>query len=248
MINHRGLHFDPEAWDQPEQFKPGQLDLFVQGARHTRPEGHFKVWATNQLFFQGLLPPTHLAVTGLPLIQFICIGLGIIHQKPCWQSRKLMITLTPIFLILLFFNTTERFLNDNGQLLAKLPESFLPFGCGRRVCLGEEFAKKELFLIFTWLFSRYTFYKVPGKEAADSLMKPTEASGFVHQPFDEIEVCVKKRFETVEQCDGNLTCFFFLLGATFEELKLKALDTLGYCQRPVFSLDLSQYLCKITNL
>ncbi|XP_033627066.1 steroid 17-alpha-hydroxylase/17,20 lyase-like isoform X1 [Asterias rubens] len=114
MINHRGLHFDPEAWDQPEQFKP------------------------------------------------------------------------------------ERFLNDNGQLLAKLPESFLPFGCGRRVCLGEDFAKKELFLIFTWLFSRYTFYKVPGKEAADSLMKPTEASGFVHQPFDEIEVCVKKRFETVE--------------------------------------------------
>ena len=25
----------------------------MQVARHTRPEGHFKVWATNQLFFPG---------------------------------------------------------------------------------------------------------------------------------------------------------------------------------------------------
>ncbi|XP_071808271.1 steroid 17-alpha-hydroxylase/17,20 lyase-like [Asterias amurensis] len=110
MINHIGLHFDPEKWDQPEQFKP------------------------------------------------------------------------------------ERFLNENGQLPDKLPENFLPFGLGRRVCLGEDFAKKELFLIFTWLFGRYTFYKVPGKEE-ESLMKLTTVSGFVHQPLDGMEVCVKKRYE-----------------------------------------------------
>ncbi len=110
MINHIGIHFDPDEWEQPEQFKP------------------------------------------------------------------------------------ERFLNENGQLLDKLPESFLPFSCGRRVCLGEDFAKKELFLIFTWLCGRYTFYKVPGKEE-ESLMKLTDISGFTHQLIDEIEVCVKKRFE-----------------------------------------------------
>lgn len=96
--------------------------------------------------------------------------------------------------ILFLFYSTERFLNENGQLPDKLPENFLPFGLGRRVCLGEDFAKKELFLIFTWLFGRYTFYKVPGKEE-ESLMKLTTVSGFVHQPLDGMEVCVKKRYE-----------------------------------------------------
>ncbi|XP_022081139.1 steroid 17-alpha-hydroxylase/17,20 lyase-like isoform X2 [Acanthaster planci] len=87
----------------------------------------------------------------------------------------------------------ERFLNDNGQLPAKPPENLLPFGCGRRVCLGEDFAKKEIFLLFTWLCSRYTFYKVPGN-MSESLLKLNRALGFAHQPLDDAEVCVKKRF------------------------------------------------------
>ncbi|XP_022082868.1 steroid 17-alpha-hydroxylase/17,20 lyase-like isoform X4 [Acanthaster planci] len=86
----------------------------------------------------------------------------------------------------------ERFLNDNGQLPARLPESLLPFSTGRRVCLGEDFAKKEVFLLFTWLFSRYTFYKVPGKEK-ETVLKLNDALGFAHQPLDDIEVCVKTR-------------------------------------------------------
>ncbi|XP_022083647.1 cytochrome P450 2U1-like [Acanthaster planci] len=87
----------------------------------------------------------------------------------------------------------ERFLNDNGQLLAKLPESPLPFSTGRRVCLGEDFAKKEVFLLFTWLFGRYTFYKVPGKEK-ETVLKLNEELVLAHQPCDDIEVCVKRRF------------------------------------------------------
>ena len=39
----------------------------MQVLSHTRPEGHFKVWAANQLFFFGLLPPTPRAETGLPV-------------------------------------------------------------------------------------------------------------------------------------------------------------------------------------
>ncbi|XP_038061784.1 cytochrome P450 2U1-like isoform X2 [Patiria miniata] len=87
----------------------------------------------------------------------------------------------------------EHFLDDNGQLLKKLPESFLPFSTGRRVCLGEDFAKKEIFLLFTWLFGRYTFYKVPGKES-DSLLTLNKVAALTHQPVDEMEVCVKKRY------------------------------------------------------
>ncbi|XP_038061785.1 cytochrome P450 2U1-like [Patiria miniata] len=87
----------------------------------------------------------------------------------------------------------ERFLDDNGQLLKKLPESFLPFSTGRRVCLGEDFAKKEVFLLFTWLFGRYAFYKVPGKES-ESLLTINKVAALTHQPVDEMEVCVKKRY------------------------------------------------------
>ena len=92
-----------------------------------------------------------------------------------------------------YYSRLERFLNDSGQLPAKPPESLLPFSAGRRVCLGEDFAKKEVFLLFTWLFGRYTFYKVPGKEK-ETVLRLNEALRLGHQPCDDIEICVKKCF------------------------------------------------------
>ncbi|KAM9477787.1 cytochrome P450 2U1 [Clarias gariepinus] len=52
------------------------------------------------------------------------------------------------------FNPT-RFLDEQGQLLRK--ECFIPFGIGRRVCMGEQLAKMELFLMFSSLMQAYTF-------------------------------------------------------------------------------------------
>ncbi|MCI4376103.1 hypothetical protein PGIGA_G00184380 [Pangasianodon gigas] len=49
----------------------------------------------------------------------------------------------------------SRFLDEQGQLLRK--EYFIPFGIGRRVCMGEQLAKMELFLIFTSLMQAFTF-------------------------------------------------------------------------------------------
>ncbi|KAL6110779.1 cyp2u1 [Pungitius sinensis] len=48
-----------------------------------------------------------------------------------------------------------RFLNEEGQLLRK--EYFIPFGIGRRVCMGEQLAKMELFLTVTSLLQAFRF-------------------------------------------------------------------------------------------
>lgn len=48
-----------------------------------------------------------------------------------------------------------RFLDQDGKLLRK--ECFMPFGIGRRVCMGEQLAKMELFLMVTSLLQAFTF-------------------------------------------------------------------------------------------
>ncbi|XP_029290208.1 LOW QUALITY PROTEIN: cytochrome P450 2U1 [Cottoperca gobio] len=48
-----------------------------------------------------------------------------------------------------------RFLDDEGNLLRK--ECFIPFGIGRRVCMGEQLAKMELFLQVTSLLQAFKF-------------------------------------------------------------------------------------------
>uniref|UniRef100_A0A7E4UPY9 CYtochrome P450 family n=1 Tax=Panagrellus redivivus TaxID=6233 RepID=A0A7E4UPY9_PANRE len=53
----------------------------------------------------------------------------------------------------------ERFIDENGAF--KPHPALLPFGIGKRACLGEALAKMELFLIITNLFNRYKFTEDP---------------------------------------------------------------------------------------
>ncbi|MFT7815177.1 cytochrome P450 2U1 [Arapaima gigas] len=48
-----------------------------------------------------------------------------------------------------------RFLSESGQVERK--EFFIPFGTGRRVCMGEQLAKMELFLMFSSLMQAFSF-------------------------------------------------------------------------------------------
>jgi len=55
----------------------------------------------------------------------------------------------------------ERFLNPEG--FVKKDEHFIPFGTGKRACLGESLAKMSLFLYFTTFVKNFKFRTVPGE-------------------------------------------------------------------------------------
>ncbi|XP_072041400.1 cytochrome P450 2C5-like [Amphiura filiformis] len=56
----------------------------------------------------------------------------------------------------------ERFLDERGNVI-KIPEN-MAFGAGKRVCLGEQLARMELFLFYTHLMHRYTIKKPAGMD------------------------------------------------------------------------------------
>ncbi|XP_037554276.1 steroid 17-alpha-hydroxylase/17,20 lyase [Nematolebias whitei] len=61
-----------------------------------------------------------------------------------------------------------RFLNSEGTGLTIPSSSYLPFGTGIRVCLGEALAKMELFLFLSWILQRFTL-SVPPNHSLPSL-------------------------------------------------------------------------------
>ena len=54
----------------------------------------------------------------------------------------------------------ERFLESNGKYVSSRPNGFIPFGMGRRVCLGEKLALADLFLIIVNLLQRTSGYEL----------------------------------------------------------------------------------------
>ena len=60
----------------------------------------------------------------------------------------------------------NRFLNSEGNVWK--PEYFIPFGVGRRMCLGDVLARMELFLFFSSVMHTFTL-ELPEGEPMPSL-------------------------------------------------------------------------------
>jgi cytochrome P450 len=83
----------------------------------------------------------------------------------------------------------SRFLDADGKFVHVAGEkSFLPFGAGRRVCVGEALAKQELFLIISRLLHQFKLEASPGSPTLEMIGD----LGLVHAP-KPFKISFKKR-------------------------------------------------------
>lgn len=75
----------------------------------------------------------------------ICCFTGMMTDTTIWEDPHLF--------------RPERFIH-NGKII--IPEQYLPFGVGKRRCMGEMLAKSDLFLFISTLLQNFSFLVPPG--------------------------------------------------------------------------------------
>ncbi|KAK3865744.1 hypothetical protein Pcinc_028679 [Petrolisthes cinctipes] len=83
------------------------------------------------------------------------------------------------------FNPT-RFIDSEGRV--KKPEQFIPFGTGRRMCLGNVLAKSELFLFFTSILHMFNLGQPEGEPLPS--MEGEFSTTYTPKPF---KMCFQSR-------------------------------------------------------
>ncbi|XP_019627490.1 PREDICTED: cytochrome P450 2U1-like [Branchiostoma belcheri] len=118
--------------------------------------------------------PTSLQGYDIPAHTQVWVNLWSVHMDPAYWPHP--DTFDP-----------GRFLDGSGRV--KVPEAFMPFSTGRRICLGEQLAKMELFLFLTSLLQQFTFKLPEGAPEPDlsGVMGATLLPG----PYKILAICRK---------------------------------------------------------
>lgn len=96
--------------------------------------------ATQDTQFAGYTIPKGAIING--------VGMSVHHDPRFWDDPHQF--------------QPERWLDENGHFTTK-KEGFLPFGVGKRQCIGEGLARMELFIFTTAMFQSLNIAPPPGK-------------------------------------------------------------------------------------
>ena len=84
----------------------------------------------------------------------------------------------------------ERFLNENGKFVNE--DRVIPFGIGKRFCLGRTLAEKEFFLFFTGFIQKYKLENVPGIKPPSYSIEDIHVAGIL-RGVPPYELILRKR-------------------------------------------------------
>ena len=73
-----------------------------------------------------------------------------------------------------------RFLNSAGRF--ESDEKLVPFGIGKRFCLGRSLAEKEYFLFFAGILQQFKLENVPGTKPPSYAMEDAKVDGILRIP------------------------------------------------------------------
>ncbi|XP_057593682.1 cytochrome P450 2K6-like [Hippopotamus amphibius kiboko] len=113
------------------------------------------------------------------------------HTSSSLQGTAILPNLASVLYDPEYWETPEPFnpghiLDKDGNFLAK--EAFLPFSAGQRVCLGDQLARMELFLMFTTLLRTFWFQLPEGSPG----LRLEYISGGTRQPQPQ-KICAVPR-------------------------------------------------------
>ena len=90
----------------------------------------------------------------------------------------------------------ERFTKENEKL--RTPFTYLPFGGGPRVCIGNQYAMLQILMILSELLRRYDFELVPGQEIEERAMVILRPKNGIKMRFTHAAIAKKNAASPAE--------------------------------------------------
>src|ERR1700743_3521088 len=87
----------------------------------------------------------------------------------------------------------ERFLDKQGELITTRPKAYIPFGVGRRVCLGEKLAIADLFLVLVTFLQSTQDYDMVSESSTGIAADPNISISF---STSEYKITFSKRLQS----------------------------------------------------